>query len=126
MSLRFRGGGKLQRGRGIGGLLRLAKNVFSPIVKSIGKTAIQAATSKAGQKAIGAIKDQAVNSALNMVSDAISGNSLSKSAKAQYRVGKEAIKTIVKNQIQDMQAPIMEKKKKKSRRHVVFQPNKYR
>ena len=126
MSLRFRGGGKLQRGRGIGGLLRLAKNVFSPIVKSIGKTAIQAATSKAGQKAIGAIKDQAVNSALNMVSDAISGNSLRESAETQFRVGKEAIGTIVKKQLEDMQAPFMEKKKKKSRRHVVLQPNKYR
>ena len=125
MSLRFRGGEKLQRGRGIGGLLRLAKNVFSPIVKSIGKTAIQAATSKAGKKAMGAIKDQAVNSALNMVSDAISGNSLRESAKTQFRLGKQAIETIVKKQIEDVQAPLMEKKKK-SRRSVVFQPNKYR
>ena len=34
MSLRFRGGERLQRGRGIGGLLRLAKGLLKPILKS--------------------------------------------------------------------------------------------
>ena len=52
MSLRFKGGERLQRGRGIGGLLRLAKSLFSPIVRSVGKTAVKAATSKIGKKAI--------------------------------------------------------------------------
>ena len=59
MSLRFRGGERLQRGRGIGGLLRLAKSVFSPMIKTIGKTAMKAVNSKAGKMAIEAIKDQA-------------------------------------------------------------------
>jgi hypothetical protein len=49
MSLRFRGGERLQRGRGIGGLLRLAKSVFSPMIKTIGKTAMKAVNSKAGK-----------------------------------------------------------------------------
>ena len=40
MTIRFRGGERLQRGRGIGGLLRLVKSVFSPLVKSFGKTAL--------------------------------------------------------------------------------------
>ena len=48
MALRFRGGERLQRGRGIGGLLRLAKGLFKPILKS----AKEAITSNAA-KAIG-------------------------------------------------------------------------
>ena len=39
MSLRFRGGERLQRGRGIGDLLRLVKSVFSPLVKTVAKAA---------------------------------------------------------------------------------------
>ena len=50
MSLRFKGGERLQRGRGIGGLLRLVKSLFSPIIRSVGKTAVKAATSKIGKK----------------------------------------------------------------------------
>ena len=80
MSIRFRGGERLQRGRGIGGLLRLVKSVFSPIVKSIGRKAVQVVTSKAGKRALKAIKDQAITSAGNMTADVIKGNDLSESA----------------------------------------------
>ena len=65
MSLRFRGGERLQRGRGIGGLLRLAKGLFSPLAKTIKK----AVTSNTG-KAIGkAVKNQLVESGANIASD---------------------------------------------------------
>jgi hypothetical protein len=37
MSLRFRGGDYIRRGRGIGGLLRMAKSVFLPLMKTAGK-----------------------------------------------------------------------------------------
>ena len=79
MSIRFRGGESLQRGRGIGGLLRLVKSVFSPIVKSFGTTALKAVTSKTGKKVLGSIKDQAISSAVNMASDVIKGNDLRES-----------------------------------------------
>ena len=79
MSIRFRGGESLQRGRGIGGLLRLVKSVFSPIVKSFGTTALKAVTSKTGKKVLKSIKDQAVSSAVNMASDVIKGNDLRES-----------------------------------------------
>jgi hypothetical protein len=79
MSLRFRGGERLQRGRGIGGLLRLAKSVFSPMIKTIGKTAMKAVNSKAGKMAIEAIKDQAISSGINLTADAIRGNDLQES-----------------------------------------------
>ena len=79
MSLRFRGGERLQRGRGIGGLLRLAKSVFSPMIKTIGKTAMKAVNSKAGKMAIEAIKEQAISSGINLSADAIRGNDLQES-----------------------------------------------
>ena len=54
MSLRFGGGERLQRGRGIGGLLCLVKNVFSLLVKTVATVA----KSNTG-KAIGnALKEQ--------------------------------------------------------------------
>lgn len=79
MSIRFRGGESLQRGRGIGGLLRLAKSVFSPIVKSLGRTAIKTVKSKTGKAVLGAIKDQAISSGMNMAADAFRGNDLTES-----------------------------------------------
>ena len=79
MSIRFRGGESLQRGRGIGGLLRLVKSVFSPLVKSFGTTALKAVTSKTGKKVLESIKDQALSSAVNMTSDVIRGNDLEES-----------------------------------------------
>ena len=78
MSLRFRGGERLQRGRGIGGLLRLAKSLFSPIIRSVGKTAINAATSKIGKKIIKEVKDQAVSTGINMLADKVRGNDMKK------------------------------------------------
>ena len=37
MGIQFYGGERIQKGRGIGGLLRLLKSVFMPAVKSVGK-----------------------------------------------------------------------------------------
>ena len=79
MSLRFRGGDYIQRGRGIGGLLRMAKSVFLPLMKTAGKTIIKAGKSKAGKAVFGAIKDQAISSGSNLLADALRGNDLEES-----------------------------------------------
>lgn len=71
MSLRFRGGERLQRGRGIGGLLRLLKSVFSPLVKSAGKTIVKAARSNTGKMIGNALKEQAIDSAVKLGVDAM-------------------------------------------------------
>ena len=69
MALQFHGGERLQRGRGIGGILRIAKSVFSPLLR----TATRAATSSTG-KAIGnALKEQALSSAVNLTTKALRG-----------------------------------------------------
>ena len=81
MSLRFRGGERLQRGRGIGGLLRLAKGLFSPLAKTIKK----AITSNTG-KAIGkAVKNQLVESGANIASDVLMGNDVNESIQRELQ-----------------------------------------
>ena len=76
MSLRFRGGERLQRGRGIGGLLRLLKSVFSPLVKSAGKTIVKAARSNTGKMIGNALKEQAIDSAVKLGDDAMRGEDM--------------------------------------------------
>lgn len=79
MSLRFRGGERLQRGRGVGGILRLIRSIFSPVVRSLGRTAVKAATSGAAKTVGKALKEQAISSAVNLGIDALRGNDLQES-----------------------------------------------
>ena len=92
MSLRFRGGERLQRGRGIGGLLRLVKSVFSPLVKTVAK----AAKSNTGKALGNVLKEQAISSALNLTGDVIQGNNLKESLKNELKSGRETLGSAIK------------------------------
>ena len=113
MSLRFRGGERLQRGRGIGGLLRLAKGLFSPLAKTIKRVV----TSNTG-KAIGkAVKNQLVESGANIASDVLMGNDVNESIQRELQntrqnaaIGIQQIKR--KNINKPVQQPPSKKKKK--------------
>ena len=59
LSIQFSGGERFQRGRGIGGLLKLAKGLFKPVIENIGK----AMRSNTGQVIGNVLKDQAINTA---------------------------------------------------------------
>ena len=79
MSIQFSGGERFQRGRGIGGLLRLAKGLFKPAIESIGRVV----KSNTG-KAIGnALKNQAIDTAKNLAADVLSGNPLKEGVKRE-------------------------------------------
>ena len=92
MSLRFKGGERLQRGRGIGGLLRLVKSVFSPLVKTVAK----AAKSNTGKALGNVLKEQAISSALNLTGDVIQGNNLKESLKNELKSGRETLGSAIK------------------------------
>ena len=92
MSLRFRGGERLQRGRGIGGLLRLVKSVFSPLVKTVAK----AAKSNTGKALGNVLKEQAISSAINLTGDVIQGNNLKESLKNELKSGRETLGSAIK------------------------------
>ena len=79
MSIWFCGGERFQRGRGIGGLLRLAKGLFKPVIESIGK----AMRSNTGQAIGNALKDQAINTAKNLATDVLTGNPLKEGVKRE-------------------------------------------
>ena len=115
MSLRFRGGDYIQRGRGIGGLLRMAKSVFLPLMKTAGKTIIKAGKSKAGKAVLGAIKDQAISSGANLVADVVRGNDLQESLHNEGQNIRERVANTI-------QSKIPKKRKKK----VISTPNKKR
>ena len=97
MSLRFRGGERLQRGRGIGGLLRLFKSVFSPLVKSAGKTIVKAATSDTGKAVLRNIKDQAIESAVKLTTDAMRGEDMGESLQNEIQQVKRKAADVIEN-----------------------------
>ena len=97
MSLRFRGGERLQRGRGIGGLLRLFKSVFSPLVKSAGKTIVKAATSDTGKAVLRNIKDQAIESGVRLATDALKGENMDESMQNEIQQVKRKAAEVIEN-----------------------------
>ena len=79
MSIKFRGGERIQRGKGNGGILRALGGIFKPLMKTLGSTFVKAAKSSTG-KAVGQVlKEQALTSVANLTSEALRGNDLKKS-----------------------------------------------
>ena len=98
MSLHFRGGELQQKGKGIGGFFRIVSSALKPLIKRVGQSVLNAATSSTG-KAIGrAISEQALESTLNMTQDMLSGNSLSESFEAEKKNLKDKAKKILSKQ----------------------------
>ena len=107
MTLRFTGGEYLQQGRGLGGLLRLAKSVFSPIVRSVTK----AAKSNTGKSILNALKQQAIESSMNLATDALRGNDMSESFQGEIK----SIRENAANSIESLRKPRKRTKQKKQR-----------
>ena len=98
MSLHFRGGELQQKGKGIGGFFRIVSSALKPLMKRVGQSVLNAATSSTG-KAIGrAISEQALESTLNMTHDYLSGNSLSESFETEKKNLKDKAKKILSKQ----------------------------
>ena len=104
MTLKFTGGEYLQRGRGLGGLLRLAKSVFSPIVRTVAK----AAKSNTGKSILNALKQQAIESSVNLATDALRGNDMSESFQGEL----DSIRENAANSIENLRKPRKRPKKK--------------
>ena len=98
MSLHFRGGELQQKGKGIGGFFRIVSSALKPLIKRVGQSVLNAATSSTG-KAIGrAISEQALESTLNMTNDYLSGNSLTESFENEKKNLKNKAKEILSKQ----------------------------
>ena len=99
MSLRFKGGNLLQKGRGIGGLLRAASSLFKPFFKTVGNTALKVARSNTG-KAIGkALKEQAISSAQNIAVDTLRGENIKDSLRNEASNVRKRVADNVENML---------------------------
>ena len=95
MGIQFYGGERIQKGRGIGGLLRLLKSVFMPAVKSVGKTVLRAAKSDTGKMIGHALKEQAIESGVNLATSALRGENLKNVVETEFQTSKDtAAKTL--------------------------------
>ena len=120
MSLKFVGGERIQRGRGLGGLLRMFKSLFSPVLKSVGKNVVRAATSNTAKSIAKTLGEQAIESGLNLATDALRGNNLKESANNEITALKSTAANSLdrikrKRKSQEGQGIKMGKKMKKSR-----------
>ena len=88
MGLYFLGGERIQRGKGIGGLLRIASKLFSP-VSTLAKNVLK---SDKGRKIINAVKEQAVDSSANIIKDIAVGKDLKDSFKDEFQNVKQNAK----------------------------------
>ena len=84
MSLRFVGGERIQRGRGLGGILRMIKSLFTPVLKSVGKNVVKAATSNTAKSIVKTLGEQAIESGINLATDALRGNNMKESANNEF------------------------------------------
>ena len=108
MSIRFSGGERFQKGRGIGGLLRLAKGLFKPVIQTIGK----AAKSTTGKAMGRALKNQAIETATNLATDILSGNSLKEGVEREVNNIKGRAVLSLKHLGEDKEDNYRDKKKK--------------
>ena len=81
MSFRFSGGERVQRGRGVGGFMKIASRLFYPVV-NIAKKALQ---SKTGRKIVDAVKEQAIDSSINIAKEIASGKNVNQSLKDEFK-----------------------------------------
>ena len=100
----FWGGERVQRGKGLGGFIRLASKLFTPLKK----VAQKALTSNTGKKVVSAVKEQAIDSSINLAKDIASGKDLKTSLKDEL----SNIKGVAKRKAIDIGLDILESQKK--------------
>ena len=120
MSLRFKGGNLLQKGRGIGGLLRAASSLFKPLFKTVGSTALKVARSDTG-KAIGkALKEQAISSAQNIALDTIRGGNIKDSLNNEVSNVRKRVADNVENMLNSPKKRKVVSKSKTKKKKVTY------
>ena len=130
-TIRFRGGERYQRGRGIGGLLRLAQGLFKPVMQTLGRVVKSSAGKAIGNaiksntgRAIGkALKNQAIDSAKNLATDVLSGNPLNEGFKREVYNIKNRAKLGIQ-QLDNNQEVIRKEPKRRSKNKGVTKVNK--
>ena len=100
----FKGGERIQKGRGIGGVLRIASKLFKPLKNIVQK----ALSSETGKKVISSVKEQAIDSSINLAKDLASGKDLKRSLTDEM----ENVKGNAKRKAIDIGIDLLKTKKK--------------
>ena len=116
MGLYFVGGERLQKGRGIGGLMRFASKLFLPISR-VAKKAIQSNT---GKKIVDAVKEQAIDSSINIATDIAKGKDLKGSLSNEL----ENVKDKTKRKAVEIGLDFLNEKSAKNRKKQVQKSSK--
>ena len=123
MGMFFPGGKRIQRGRGIGGWLGIASKLFRPL----GSLAVKAIKSPAGKKIVNAVKNQAIDSSLNVAKDLVSGKGVKESLQDEFENAKENTKrkilTIGSDYLKESDSSFSPKRKKKILKGTKKDPN---
>ena len=117
--VRFKGGELLQHGRGIGGLLRLVKSVFKPLVRTAGKTIVKAAKSDVGKQVLKNLKDQAIESGVHLTSAAMRGDDMGEALNNEIQTVKRKAADTVEQVYEGSQK---KQRKKSGKRKMVKKP----
>ena len=123
MTIHFRGGEYLQKGRGIGGFFRGLVNFFRPMMKSAGSSIVKAATSNTAKSIAKTLGEQAMDSSLNMAKDMIHGNDLRDSLNREidnFKQTGDDIVTDLKEKIGKKRKPPKRMNKATKRRKVTL------
>lgn len=120
MSLRFKGGNILQKGRGIGGVLRAASSLFKPLFRSVGSTALKVARSDVG-KAIGkTVKKQAITSARNIALDTVRGGNIGDSIRNEVINVRKRVADEFENVINEPKKRKVALKSRKKKKKITY------
>ena len=117
--VRFKGGELLQQGRDIGGLLRLVKSVFKPLVRTAGKTIVKAAKSDVGKHVLKNLKEQAIESGVHLTSAAIRGDDMGEAVNNELQSVKRKAADVVDEVYEGAQK---KQRKKSGKRKMVKKP----
>ena len=109
----------MQQGRGIGGLLRLVKSVFKPLVRTAGKTIVKAAKSDVGKHVLKNLKEQAIESGVHLTSAAIRGDDMGEAVNNELQSVKRKAADVVDEVYEGTQK---KQRKKSSKRKMVKKP----
>jgi hypothetical protein len=88
MGVHFNGFDRIQRGRGVGGLLKIAAKLFAPL----GNIVKKAITSTTGKKVVDAVKTQAIDSSINLAKDIARGENVGDSLQKELKNVKASAK----------------------------------
>jgi hypothetical protein len=102
---------RLQRGRGLGNVLRSLYGKVTPTLKAVGSKVLDSPVTKA---ALSTVKDIATNAGLNVLKDTLKGEDVSKSVKSNLSVAKRKLSQDLLKQLYE-QSQIGRGRKKRRR-----------